>query len=230
MNAEILAGLVLAQLVGPGTPVIYGTTSCPTNMKTGAAAIGSPETYIINSATTQIARFYNLPCRTGGSLTDALVPDAQAMAEGALALSTSVRSGANFILHSCGMMGTYIGTCLEKWLIDEELCGIVRRMMAPIAITDETIDIEAIQRVGIGGTFLMDPTTLKLCRTAFYDMDLYSKQDHARWTAAGARRIDDVASEKLIQRMGAYEKPAIDSGAESALSAFIQERKAAEGL
>ena len=74
MNAEILAGLVLAQLVGPGTPVIYGTTSCPTNMKTGAAAIGSPETYMINSATTQLARFYNLPCRTGGSLTDAQVP------------------------------------------------------------------------------------------------------------------------------------------------------------
>lgn len=99
MNAEILAGLVLSQLVGPGTPVIYGTTSCPTNMKTGAATIGAPETYMINSATTQIARYYSLPCRTGGSLTDSLVPDAQALAEGALALSTSVRNGANFVLH-----------------------------------------------------------------------------------------------------------------------------------
>jgi trimethylamine--corrinoid protein Co-methyltransferase len=227
MNAEILAGLVLAQLVGPGTPVIYGTTSCPTNMKTGAAAIGSPETYIINSATTQIARFYNLPCRTGGSLTDALVPDAQAMAEGALALSTSVRGGANFVLHSCGMMGTYIGTCLEKWLIDEELCGIVRRMMTPLSITEETIDVEAIQRVGIGGTFLMDPTTLKLCRTAFYGTDLYSKQDHGRWSEGGAKRIEEVASEMLVQRLGAYEKPPIDLGLESALGDFVQVRKKA---
>lgn len=229
MNAEILAGLVLAQLVGPGTPVIYGTTSCPTNMKTGAAAIGSPETYMINSATTQLARFYNLPCRTGGSLTDALVPDAQAMAEGALALSTSVRNGANFILHSCGMMGTYIGTCLEKWLIDEELCGIVRKMMTPLAITDETIDVEAIKKIGIGGTFLMDPSTVKLCRTAFHDMDLYSKQDHARWTAAGARRIDEIASEMLIRRLDAYEKPSIDPGVERALSDFVERRKQEAG-
>ena len=61
----------------------------------------------------QLARFYDLPCRTGGSLTDAGVPDAQALAEGALTLSTAVRSGANFILHACGMIGSYIGNSFE---------------------------------------------------------------------------------------------------------------------
>ncbi|GBC61413.1 trimethylamine methyltransferase [Desulfonema ishimotonii] len=225
MNAEILAGLVLSQLVGPGTPVIYGTTSCPTNMKTGAASIGSPETYIINSATTQLARFYNLPCRTGGSLTDALVPDAQALAEGALTLSTSVRNGANFILHSCGMMGTYIGTCLEKWLIDEELCGMVRRMLTPVEISDEEINVDAIKNVGIGGTYLMDPTTLQCCRTAFYENNLYSKQEHSRWLNAGGKRIDEVASDMLVQRLAAYEKPAIDPDMETALAEFVSRRK-----
>ena len=225
MNAEILAGLVLSQLVGPGTPVIYGTTSCPTDMRTGAACIGAPETVIINSATTQLARFYDLPCRTGGSLTDALVPDAQALAEGALTLSTSVRNGANFILHSCGMMGTYIGNNMEKWLIDEELCGMVRRMLTPIEITPESIDLDTIQAVGIGGTYLTQPSTLKNCRTAFYEKKAYCRDEHSRWQANGSKRVDETASEALLKRLAEYEKPPIDPGLETALADFITARK-----
>ena len=230
MNAEILAGIVLAQLVGPGTPVIYGTTSCPTNMRTGAACIGSPETYIISSATNQLARFYKLPCRTGGSLTDSLIPDAQALAEGALALSTAVRNGTNFILHACGMIGTYIGTNLEKWLIDEELCGMVRQMMVPITVTDEEIDVAGLQSVGIGGNYLTHPTTLENCRTAFYENAFYNKQGYSRWHQAGDKRIDEVASEILTERLAIYEIPPINSNLETALAAFVKRRKAAIGI
>ena len=225
MNAEILAGLVLAQLVGSGTPVIYGTTSCSTNMQTGAATVGSPETAIISSAAMQIARFYNLPSRTGGSLTDSLVPDAQALAEGALILSTAVRNGANFILHSCGMMGTYIGNSFEKWLIDEELCGIVRRMMTSIEITKETIDAESVKSVGIGGSYMIHPTTLKYCRTEFFANTLYSKQDVTRWRNQGGRCVDEAASDMLVSRLSSYEKPSIDSAIETELAEFITQRK-----
>lgn len=225
MNAEILAGLTLAQLVNPGTPVIYGSTSCPTNMRTGAAAIGAPETYKINSAAAQLARHYKLPCRTGGSLTDSLVPDGQALAEGALCLSTSVRNGANFILHSCGMLGTYIGMSFEKWLIDEEMCSMVREMLAPLEINQETIDLATIKTVGAGGNFLMAPTTLAQCRTAFYQSGLYNKADHSRWESQGRQSIDQAASDALVKRLAAYEKPPINPDIETALSNFISERK-----
>jgi len=225
MNAEILAGLILAQLAGPGTPVIYGSTSCPMNMKTGAATIGSPETYIINSATAQLAKFYNLPCRTGGSLTDSLIPDAQALAEGALCLSTSIRAGADIVLHACGMVGTYIGINLEKWIIDEELCGMVRSMMTPLEINEKSIDLGAITSIGAGGNYLTHPATLANCRTAFYENSLYNKSDHSKWTANGSKRVDEVAAATLLKRLSEYEKPPIDAGVESALSDFIIKAK-----
>ena len=225
MNAEILAGLTLAQLVNPGTPVIYGSTSCPTNMRTGAAAIGAPETYKINSAATQLARYYNLPCRTGGSLTDSLIPDGQSMAEGALCLSVSVRNGANFILHSCGMIGTYIGMSLEKWLIDEEMCGIVREMLTPVEISERTLDVETITSVGAGGNYLMAPSTIKNCRTAFYQTKLYSKADHAKWAANGKKSIDQAAADALLQRLASYERPAIEPDVECALSQCLTDRR-----
>lgn len=225
MNAEILAGLTLAQLVRPGTPVIYGSTSCPTNMRTGAASIGAPETYKINSATTQLARYYKLPCRTGGSLTDSLVPDGQAMTEGALCLSTSVRNGANFILHSCGMIGTYIGMSFEKWIIDEEMCGIIREMLRPLEIGEATIDVETIKSIGAGGNFLMAPSTLAGCRTAFYTPEFYNKANYSQWESSGKLRIDQAASEVLIKRLASYKKPPIDPNIETALTSFLSDRK-----
>jgi trimethylamine--corrinoid protein Co-methyltransferase len=225
MNAEILAGLTLAQLAGPGTPVIYGSTSCPTNMRTGGAAVGSPEAAIIASATIQMARFYGLPSRTGGSLTDALVPDAQALAEGTLLLSTAVRSGANFILHACGMMGTYIAISFEKWLIDEELCGMLRRMLTPLEIAPAKIGMDEIQAAGVGGNFLLQPTTLACCRTEFFPYRLFNKDEHSRWTAKGGRRVEDVAGDAVLQRLEAYEQPEMDPALAKALTQFVARRK-----
>jgi len=225
MNAEILAGLTLAQLVGPGTPIIYGTTSCPTNMRTITPCVGSPETTMIASAASQLARYYKLPCRSGGSLTDSLVPDGQAMAEGSLVLATSVRNGAHFILHACGMIGAYIGTNLEKWLMDEELCGIIRRMLTPVEITEDNIDVEAIKAVGIGGTYLMQPETLKHCRTEFFLNELFSKLDHNTWSREGSKRVEVYAADLLLKRLSAYEKPDIDPAVEADLARFVTQRR-----
>ena len=72
--------------------------------------------------------------------------DAQALAEGAMTLITAVRNGGHFILHSCGMMGGYIGNSFEKWLVDEELCGMVRRMMTPLEIDPAKLTTSQILR------------------------------------------------------------------------------------
>ena len=121
-NAEILAGLVLSQLAGPGTPLIYGSVSAPADMRTVISAVGAPEAVVLASAVTQLARFYRLPCRTGGMLTNTHCPDAQAAVEGTLMMSTAVRNGANFIVHACGQLCSYISMSFEKWIIDEEMC------------------------------------------------------------------------------------------------------------
>ncbi|MGE5602588.1 MAG: trimethylamine methyltransferase family protein, partial [Nitrososphaerales archaeon] len=76
-NAELLAGAVLTQLISPGTPVIVGSTSTNIDMKSGSLAIGSPELSQMIAAHAQMMRFYKIPSRSGGALTDASYPDAQ---------------------------------------------------------------------------------------------------------------------------------------------------------
>ena len=103
-TAELLAGLVLTQLVSPGMPVLFGSTSSNVDMRLGSLSIGSPETSMVISAHAQLARFYGIPSRAGGSLTDANYPDAQAGFESMLGLMTTVDSGVDFILHSAGIL------------------------------------------------------------------------------------------------------------------------------
>ena len=225
-NAEILAGVTLAQLVRPGAPVVYGSTSSAMDMKTGALSIGAPELSKNIHLVAQMARFYNLPCRSGGGLTDALAMDAQAGVESALALSTAARGGVNFILHSCGIMGSYIAMSFEKFLVDEETCGLIRSMFRPLAISDETIDLDVIKQVGIGGQYLTHPKTFQLCRTEFHMPSLMARQNPEAWTKAGKPSINQVAESKVSQRLGSYEKPAIDPEIEKALIKYVENRKA----
>jgi trimethylamine--corrinoid protein Co-methyltransferase len=224
-NAEILAGITLAQLVTPGVPTVYGSTSSPMDMRTGALSIGAPELSTVVSATAQMARFYGLPCRGGGALTDSHFPDIQAGIESTLALTAAVQCGVNFVLHSCGILGSYIAMSYEKLLVDEELCGMIRKLLKPIDITDETIDLETIKGVGIGGEYLTHPKTLELCRTEFYLSGLMNRQDYMSWQSMGKKRLDEVAGEILRSRLAAYQKPDIDLEIEQALSEYVVHRK-----
>lgn len=224
-NAEILAGITLSQLVKPGVPVVYGSTSSAMDMKSGGLSIGAPELSKNISYVTQIARYYNVPSRSGGSLTDALIPDAQAGIESALALYTAARNGVNFILHSCGILGSYIAMSYEKFIIDEELCGLIKNMLKPIPLTDENIDLQMIKDVGIGGQYLTHPKTFKLCRTEFFMPAVMSRMNHDSWSASGRKRLDQAACDKVSQRLAAYEKPDIDPDIERKLTEYVEKRK-----
>lgn len=224
-SAEILAGITLAQLITPGVPVVYGGILCPTDMRTGVLAIGAPEMSMLIPATAQLARFYGLPARGGGGLTDAHVPDMQAGMESTLALATAARCGINFILHACGILGSFIAMSYEKFVADEEICGMVLRWLTPIDASDEAIDVETIKEVGIGAEYLTHPRTLERCRTEFFLPDLLNRQDYTHWKASGKKRLDEMATSLVARRLAAYRKPKIDPEIERDLSQYVARRK-----
>ena len=147
-NAELLAGVALTQLINPGTPVIIGSTSTNIDMKTGGLAIGSPELSQMIAAHAQLARFYNLPSRSGGALTDACYPDAQAGFEGMMALLTTVNCGVDFMLHAGGILSSYLAFSYEKFVLDDEMCGMVRRFHEGIRVEPDTLAYDVAARRG----------------------------------------------------------------------------------
>ncbi|MDX2440852.1 MAG: trimethylamine methyltransferase family protein [Desulfobacterales bacterium] len=231
INAEVLSGIVLTQLVNPGAPVIYGSTSTATNFKTGAAAVGVPEQAALISATAQMAKFYNLPCRSGGALCDAHTPDSQAGYEGSMQLQTAVNSGVNFILHSCGQMGGHISISYEKFLMDEEFCGMLRRLTRPLNIQEDELELEleleikAIEEAGIGGQFLTQARTFQLCRSEYFQTNLFCHDSHDAWNKKGGLSLAQNSSAALEKRLANYQVPEMDPEIKQALETYVETRK-----
>ena len=224
-NAVVLAGITLAQLVQPGAPVIYGVAGSPMDMQTGAYYVGGPEFSQAVSAGVQMAHRYNLPCRGGGALTAAFRPDFQAGMEAAISLFTGITAGANFVLHACGILGTYIAMSYEKFLMDEVLVEHLRKVASALSVTDESIDLATIQEVGAGGMYLTHAKTLDQCRTAFFRSKLIKHEVYDRWLAAGGKSLDRIATELVSKRLETYSQPDMDPGVKADLSRYVALKK-----
>lgn len=96
-NAENLAAIALAQMVRPGTPIIYGMQSTALDMKNGQYACAAPEGTIVQGFGARMAKFYGLPSRGGGSLSDAPLANAQAGYESMMTFYSAYRHGINLI-------------------------------------------------------------------------------------------------------------------------------------
>jgi trimethylamine--corrinoid protein Co-methyltransferase len=223
-NAEILTGITLAQLISPGTPVIYGSTSTNLHMKTGALSIGSPELALVVTATAQMARHYGLPCRGGGALTDASSPDAQAGFESMLGLLTAVNSGMDFVLHAAGILSSYLAFSYEKFVLDDEMCGMVRRFRRGLAVTPETLAYDVIAKVGSGGNFLTEMHTVERCRSEFWQPAICDRGGLEAWMAGGRQDAVARAHQRWQKLLAAHQDPPLDGTTARQLQAFVEER------
>jgi trimethylamine--corrinoid protein Co-methyltransferase len=222
-NAELLAGVTLAQLVNPGTPVVYGSTSTNVDMKTGALALGGPELSQMIAAHVQLARHYGLPSRSGGALTDASYPDAQAGWESMLSLLTTASCGVDFVLHSAGILSSYLAFSFEKFVLDDEMCGLVRRFWRGFEVSPETIALDVITNVGAGGNYLMETHTLKRCRTEFWQPSLSDRGGLEAWMAGGRQDAVARARRRWQKLVEAHEDPPLDGTIAQQLQSYVEE-------
>lgn len=222
--AESLAGITLAQLINPGVPCVCGGTSCASDMRTGGVSLGGPESLQLTAIAVQMAEHYGLPCRYGGNLTDAYSVNAQAGIESALLMAAPIISGAHFIHQSCGILGAYAAVSLEKFVIDEEVCGMIKRAVAPLEITDASINTDLIKRVGPCGSYLIQPETAAKCRTAFFPANLTCRGTYDDWVAKNRGDMVARAAEYVKKRIESYNKPEIDPDVERDLNAYVEKK------
>ena len=219
--SESLAGIVLAQLVNPGTPCVCGGTSCASDLRTGGVYLGGPEQLKLMAIATQMAEHYGLPCRYGGNLTDAWSINYQAGVESALALSNTLISGGHFIHQACGILGAYNAISFEKFILDEEVCGLVKRSLEPLVLNDETLSLDLIKKVKHGGNFMTLMETAMKCRTAFYPAQLAKRGTYEAWEAQNMGDNVSSATDMVAQRLEAYVKPDNDPAMEKDIEKYV---------
>lgn len=224
-NAEVLAGIALTQLVRPGTPVLYGTATSNVDMRSGAPAIGSPESALSIAACAQLARRYRLPCRGGGALTDSTVPDAQSHYERTMTALISVLSGVHFMMHGVGLLESYLTVSYEQFVLDLELLAMIRHLLQPLDVSAETLALGAIDDVGPGGYFLDAAHTMRHFRDAHFLPQISRRQRYEEWQADGGRDARQRANERCRRLLAEYKQPDLPSDVAGRLHDFVRRRK-----
>ena len=207
-NVEFLSGLVLFQLVNPGTPIIYGTGASQLDMQTGRYG-GSPDGYSIALGLGELARFYNLPFNIGGLATRSHSMDAQYGAEAMTHGLLAYMSGADEV-YSMGLLGDAQILSYEKLVADNLLTHQLQAIVKPLNLDEAHLQAELIARVGIGGHYLKQKETRDFTQREYIPM----------WPPAG-ETIPAIAREKALDIYHNHKPPPLPQGAEAQIEKIL---------
>jgi len=226
-HAEALAGITLAQIVRPGTPVVYGSFTSNVDMKSGSPAFGTPEFVSAAFGAGQLARHIGLPWR-GSAATSSNATDGQAVYETAMSAWGTLLGGANFMMHSAGWLEGGLTASMEKFVLDVELLQMFGEIFQRQQIDDADTDFEAIASVDPGGHFFGSDHTLSRYRTAFYEPLVSDWNNFGTWTEAGSKSAPQRANEIWKRVLREFEPPRLDDAVAEELRGFV-ERRTSEG-
>ncbi len=198
-NCEVLAMLCLVQAAEPGTPFIYAPTLAVMNPRTGMYSAGAIENALLSSAATEMGRYYGLPVEGTGGGTDTYVPGIQASTERAMNSLIGMLSWPDLMV-GCGLLGGSMILSLEQLVIDAEVFRMSKQAHRGIPTQDEAWLDEVIQKVGPGGNFLGEKSTIKNMRSGEWlipRLGVHGTQQS--WESSGRKDILDEAREKVDQ-------------------------------
>jgi trimethylamine--corrinoid protein Co-methyltransferase len=198
-NAEVLAGLVLTQLLAPGTPVYYGPRLSAVDPRTGVVVSGTPETGIASVAATLLARRYGLACDCYGPTSDSKVIDAQFGLETALNALLGMAAAPRF-LSGVGDIQAGVASCAESLIVDDEVLNYVVYARTPRPWDADALDIEAmIDGVLSGRGFLGTKHTRRYIRSEFCTPLVGYRGGLSDWLASGRTGLVDLARERAAE-------------------------------
>jgi len=193
-TVDSLMGVMLVQAVNPGMPVIFGSVATNTDLRDYKYIAGSVEMGLLNAAGAQMSQFYKLPYYATGGMTDSKTLDAQSGYESAITSLMCALAGSNFIHDAAGLMEFAMTVCYEKYVIDNEIIGMVMRAVEGIRVDDETLAYDLIKEIGPGGNFVTARHTRRFMRREHYQPALSDRNSREKWEAGGGKTTWEQAA------------------------------------
>jgi trimethylamine--corrinoid protein Co-methyltransferase len=196
-NAEFVSGATLVQLAHPGAPVIHGGGPTAMYMSSGAYASNSPEAMLLRACQGHMADFYGVPSWYGAGATTAKEPGIQSAYENALAMFMAYSNGADVTFGTGLLDGSRI-LCLENMVVDDEILGMVKRILRGIEVSEETLAVDLIKKMGFNGNYLFDNHTRRHVRE-LWQASLGETGTYEAWQNAGGKSTTEKAREKVAE-------------------------------
>lgn len=192
-TVEILGGLVLAQVVKPGHPVVYGGAPCIFNMKTMYTPMQAMECSMVMAGYAQMGSFYGLPVHTYAAMSDSKIVDYQAGSESARSGLMAMLAGVSNV-SGAGGLNVIAEMSIEKLVIDNDLIGTLKHFEKGIRFDDESVAADLLLETGSGGNFMSKKHTLKnYKKEQNYSNITMNYRERATWIKEGKQDIMDKA-------------------------------------
>jgi trimethylamine--corrinoid protein Co-methyltransferase len=192
-TAENLSGVVLAQCVSPGTPVVFGGSPAAFDHRRGTPPMGAIETMMLDVAAGQIGKFLKLPTHGYIGLSDAKCVDAQSGLETGIGIVLGALIGLN-VISGGGMMDYENCISLEKLIIDHEIIRMAYRLMEGVTQHEVPMAREVLADVAAGEDFMSHPHTVRWLRTEHWYPRIIDRGDAGEWISAGRPTLADRAA------------------------------------
>ncbi|WP_085309078.1 trimethylamine methyltransferase family protein [Planktotalea arctica] len=218
-TAECLAGLVYVNAIAPGHPAIFGTWPFGLDLRTGAMTVGSGEQALLSAGCAQMHAFYGLPGGAAGGASDSKMPDMQAGWEQMCSNVMAGLSGLNMVYEAAGMHASLLGFCHESLILGNDLIGQAMRCVRGIEVNDDTLALDQMAQVCMGGPghYLGTEQTLGRMETDHVYPKLGDRTSPKEWVEIGKPVLAEKATARKEEILATRSAARFDAALDSAI-------------
>lgn len=218
--AEVLAATVYVQLIAEKTPVVTGLATNVMNLRDGNLNIASPEAALCSAASIQIVHHLGLLGVAQGG-TDSKIPSIQTGYEKALSILYTLLAGAE--VYGLATLDDWGTTAMEQHVIDAEIVEAIKRILQGIDVTPETLALDVIKEVGVGGSYLSHKHTFKHFRKEHWIPELSFRESWETLKRKNRKTIVDNAESKVAKILQDHRPEPLDGDVQKELEAITKE-------
>jgi trimethylamine--corrinoid protein Co-methyltransferase len=203
-TAEILSGVVICQLTQPGAPMLYGGSPAVFDVRYETTPMGAIETMMMDCAFNEIGKYLKIPTQAYTSMSDAKYVDAQAGLESGMGATLAALAGINNI-SGPGMIDFENCQSLEKLVLDNEMCGMTRRLIKGIEPKDD-FPSEGLFRELLREKHLLisDHTRRYLAEEFYVPGSVIERANRGRWALDGGLSLGQRAHSEVKRLLKSF--------------------------
>ena len=224
-NAEVLAGIVIAQLRKPGHPCIMSPRVTFMEMSTAMGLWAAPEMGLAATLSAELMRFYDLPSTVTGFSCGSKISDAQAAFESMFNTLIPALVGVD-VVGASGSLDNVLEASYEKLVIDNEIASLIQHAIKGYDVDEDTCAISVVNDVvddpAYGGNFLGHPHTMKHLRTELWKGYVTDRAIYETWQAEGSKTFTERAHELVVDILANHHPQPISEDKVKAVEAVVQ--------
>ncbi|MCD6161023.1 MAG: trimethylamine methyltransferase family protein [candidate division Zixibacteria bacterium] len=221
-TAETLSGLAISQLSNPGTPVLYGGSPAIFDVRYETTPMGAIGTMMMDCAYNEIGKYLGLPTQAYIGLSDAKLLDAQAGLESSMGATLAALAGINNI-SGPGMLDFESCFSLEKLVLDNEICGMTRRMLEGIEPKEDFPSLPRFEELLKEGHLLIsDHTRRYLKEEIYFPGQVIDRANSSRWQEEGSLSLQKRAHREVEKIVNAYEPVRLSDDIKSEITKLMK--------